>query len=102
MKILHQRFAKNGESVDRFLHEARAATSANHANIVDVYDFGPTPSGEIYLAMELLEGRSLEDVLDHQAPLPLHRAIHIVHQIASALAAAHDKGIVHSDLKPAN
>jgi serine/threonine-protein kinase len=102
MKILHQRYARNDAAVERFVHEARAATSANHPNIVGVHDFGPTPSGEIYLAMELLDGRSLEDLLDREAPLRLHRAINIVHQIASALAAAHDKGIVHADLKPAN
>src|SRR6266567_145891 len=97
MKILHQRYAKNADAVERFLREARAATSANHANIVDVHDFGPTPGGEVYLVMELLDGRSLEDLLDREAPLSLHRAINIVHQIASALAAAHDKGIVHAD-----
>jgi serine/threonine-protein kinase len=102
MKILHQRHAANADSVERFLREARAATSANHPNIVDVYDFGATPAGETYLAMELLDGRSLEDLLDRDGPLQLHRAINIVHQISSALAAAHEKGIAHSDLKPAN
>ena len=102
MKILHERYAKNEEAVGRFLREARAATAINHPNIIDVFDFGPSPDGEVYLAMEFLDGHSLEAILDAEAPLPLHRTLGIVHQIASALAAAHEKGIVHSDLKPAN
>jgi serine/threonine-protein kinase len=102
MKILHERWARNGDAVGRFLREARAASSINHPNIVDVFDFGPAPDGRVYLAMELLAGQDLDNQLDRQGPIPLHRAIHVVHQIASALAAAHEKGIVHSDLKPAN
>jgi serine/threonine-protein kinase len=101
VKILHERYAANEAAVGRFLREARAATAIAHPNIVDVADFG-SAHGTIYLAMEFLDGKNLEDVLEREAPLPLHRGIGIVHQIASALAAAHEKGIVHSDLKPAN
>ncbi len=102
LKILHRRYAMREEAVQQFLHEARAASSIHHPNIVDVLDFGPTADGRVYLAMELLEGRDLESVLDDQGSLTLHRAINVVYQIASALAAAHALGIVHSDLKPAN
>jgi eukaryotic-like serine/threonine-protein kinase len=102
MKILHERWAKRGDAVGRFLREARAASSINHTNIVNVFDFGPAPDGRVYLAMELLEGLDLDDQLDRLGSLPLHRSINIVNQVASALASAHDKGIVHSDLKPAN
>jgi serine/threonine protein kinase len=102
MKVLHERWARRGDAVGRFLREARAASSINHANIVNVFDFGPAPDGRVYLAMELLDGVDLDEQLERRGTLPLHRAINIVSQIASALAAAHDKGIVHSDLKPAN
>jgi eukaryotic-like serine/threonine-protein kinase len=102
LKILQRRYAMRIEAVQRFLHEARAATSINHPNIVEVLDFGPTADGRVYLAMELLDGSDLEKVLEREGRFSLHRSINIVSQIASALAAAHDKGIVHNDLKPAN
>src|SRR5688572_26847026 len=102
VKILHERYAKYEEAVKRFLREARAASSINHPNIVDVTDFGPAHDGGVYFVMEFLEGQSLEDLIERESPVPLHRAINIVNQIASALAAAHEKKIVHRDLKPEN
>jgi serine/threonine-protein kinase len=102
VKVLHPRFAKYEDAVKRFLREARAASSINHPNIVDVTDFGPTPDGGVFFVMEYLEGTSLEDVIDRNGALPLHRALNVANQIALALAAAHDKGIIHRDLKPDN
>ncbi len=102
LKILNSRFAGREEAMKRFLREARAASSINHPNIVDVTDFGPAPGGGLYFVMEYLEGENLEDLLAREGRIELHRAINIVNQIASALSAAHDKGIVHRDLKPAN
>ena len=103
LKVLHERFARYEEAVKRFLREARAASSINHPNIVDVMDFGPLGDGDgVYFAMEFIEGERLEDVIERDAPLALHRAITILSQIASALAAAHEQGIVHRDLKPEN
>jgi eukaryotic-like serine/threonine-protein kinase len=102
VKVLHPRFAKYEDAVKRFLREARAASSINHPNIVDVTDFGPTPDGGVYFVMEYLEGTSLEDLIEKKGALPLHRGLNVANQLALALAAAHDKGIIHRDLKPDN
>jgi serine/threonine protein kinase len=102
LKILQEKYAKQEEAVKRFLREARAASSCNHPNIADVTDFGPAPDGCAYLVMEFVDGESLEDLLLREVKLELIRAINIINQIASALAAAHDRQIVHRDLKPEN
>jgi len=102
VKVLHAQFAKFEEAIHRFLREARAASSIQHPNIVDVTDFGPMPDGGVYFVMEYLDGTSLEDLIEHEHALPLHRALNIANQIALALAAAHEKNIVHRDLKPEN
>jgi serine/threonine-protein kinase len=102
VKVLHNQFAKFEEAVSRFLREARAASSINHPNIVDVTDFGPMPDGSVYFVMEFLDGTSLEDLIEQDGAIPLHRAINVTNQISLALAAAHEKGIVHRDLKPDN
>jgi serine/threonine-protein kinase len=102
VKILHERFARHEDAVQRFLREARAATLIAHPNIVDVTDFGVLPEGGVYFVMEYLDGRSLDSVVQDEAPLPLLRAINITNQIALALGAAHEKGIIHRDLKPEN
>ena len=102
VKILHERFARNEDSVHRFLREARAASSINHPNIADVTDFGPTAEGSVYFVMEYIEGEGLEDIIAREGPLALHRAINIVIQMSSALGRAHEQGIVHRDLKPDN
>ena len=102
VKILHERYARHEEAVQRFLREAKAASHISHPNIVDVTDFGVLPEGGVYFVMEFLEGQSLDSLIVKSAPLPLIRSINIVNQIALALGAAHDKGIVHRDLKPEN
>jgi serine/threonine-protein kinase len=102
VKVLHPQFAKYEDAVKRFLREARAASSINHPNIVDVTDFGPMPDGGVYFVMESLTGTSLEDLIDRKGALPLHRAVNVANQMALALAAAHETGIVHRDLKPDN
>jgi eukaryotic-like serine/threonine-protein kinase len=102
VKVLPHRLAQYEDAVKRFLREARAASSINHPNIVDVTDFGPVPGGGVFFVMEHLDGTSLEEVIAKQAPLALIRSINVVNQISLALAAAHDKGIVHRDLKPDN
>jgi serine/threonine-protein kinase len=102
VKILHQQFARYEEAVKRFLREARAASQINHPNIVDVTDFGPTADGGVYFVMEYIDGESLEDFIAKSSPVPLHRAINVVNQLAMALASAHALGVVHRDLKPEN
>ncbi|MBI5482184.1 MAG: serine/threonine protein kinase [Deltaproteobacteria bacterium] len=102
VKILHERYARHEEAVQRFLREAKAASHISHPNIVDVTDFGVLPEGGVYFVMEYLEGQSLDNLVASSAPLPLLRSINIVNQIALALGAAHAKGIVHRDLKPEN
>jgi len=102
VKVLHQRFARYQEAIERFLREARAASSINHPNIVDVTDFGPLDDGGVFFVMEYLEGTSLEDLIEKEGAIPLHRAINIANQMALGLAAAHDAGVIHRDLKPEN
>lgn len=100
IKILRE--ARDGVARRRFLQEARAASSVQHANIIDISDYGVLEDGHPYLIMELLTGQTLAQVMVASAPLPPRRACLIGAQIAHALAAVHDKGIVHRDLKPDN
>ena len=102
IKVLLERLLEKRELVRRLLQEARMASSIGHENIVDVLDFGSTDDGRAFVAMEYLDGESLASLLNREAPLPVARALAIVRQVASALAAAHAKGIVHRDIKPEN
>ena len=87
-------------SVDRFLREARAASALNHPNIVTIYEVGVTPSGDHYIAQELIEGRTLRAVIEER--ISVEAVTEIARQIARALASAHAAGIVHRDIKPEN
>ncbi len=100
LKLLRQEIL-SPEAVARFQQEARAASRIGHENIVDVEDFGRLPDGSVYLAMEYLEGESLDAAIRRDL-LPLPRAIDIMCQVCRGLAAAHGKGIIHRDVKPEN
>jgi len=102
IKVMASSMASDPEAIARFNREAANAARINHPNVCAIYDFGETPDGLIYLAMEFIEGESLGDVLDKEGVLPPARAVSILRQTADALQAAHDLGIVHRDLKPDN
>ncbi|HJZ87604.1 MAG TPA: serine/threonine-protein kinase [Polyangia bacterium] len=102
LKILHPAFSRSHDIAERFRREARAATRIGHPHIVDVFDFGTTEDGCLYIAMEFLEGSDLGHLLDERGHLPIDRALRITVQICRALEAAHSAGIVHRDLKPEN
>jgi serine/threonine-protein kinase len=100
LKVLAPRLVQDRQHVNRFLHEARAVLALNHPNIVTVYDIGET-DGIYYIASELIEGETLRAALSRR-DLELGQALQIAIQICTALAAAHDKGVVHRDIKPEN
>ncbi len=102
IKFLHRRYSKDKIAVGRFQNEARAANVIGHDNIVKVHDLGETPDGLHYLVMELLEGETLDVFLDRRGPLPIAETAYIAIQCCSGLHAAHEKGIVHRDVKPEN
>jgi beta-lactam-binding protein with PASTA domain/predicted Ser/Thr protein kinase len=101
LKVLHERFAQDKDFVERFRREAKSAASLSHANVVSVYDSGEW-QGTYYIAMELLEGRSLDQIVREEAPLTPERAIEITEQVLRAARFAHRNGIIHRDLKPHN
>ena len=102
IKVLHTHLASDTESVKRFHHEARAASSLMHPNIVRLYDVGIIPGGQPYIAMELLPGITLSDHLKAQKVLSTSEALPIIRQVCEALAEAHSHGVLHRDIKPAN
>ncbi len=102
IKVLNPSMVHDPDAVARFNREAANASRISHPNICAIYDFGETPDGLIYLAMEFVEGEPLTDVLAREGALPVTRAADICVQVAAALQAAHDLGIVHRDLKPDN
>jgi serine/threonine protein kinase/class 3 adenylate cyclase len=102
IKVLRPELAGNRKAVGRLIDEARASTAIGHKNIIEVFDIGETPEGITYLAMELLEGETLQQALQREGRLDPARAIGIARQICAALSAAHRRGIIHRDLKPQN
>ena len=106
LKVLHGEFARKADLVERFMQEARSASRIRHENVIDISDFGTTPDGLVFFAMELLKGHDLhEEVARARLAgqlLPWERSKRIFLQICSALSAAHALGIIHRDLKPEN
>jgi eukaryotic-like serine/threonine-protein kinase len=101
LKMLHHRFAQDQEFVERFRREASAAAGLQHPNVVNVFDRGAHDS-TYYIAMELLQGETLKDLIKREAPLPQERAIDLGIQILRAAGFAHKRGVIHRDFKPHN
>lgn len=101
VKVLDRRLGSDPEFVERFRREARAAAGLSHPGTVAVYDTGED-EGRRYIVMELVEGDTLGDLLAREAPLDPDRAARLGAEILDALAAAHDRGLVHRDVKPGN
>ena len=102
VKVLHAHLPTDAAARDRFANEAHNAASLNHPNVVSVVDYGTTPDEMTYLAVEFVEGKSLEAVIAEEYPLARGRIVDLCLQILAALTEAHGLGILHRDLKPAN
>ncbi|MFI5229915.1 MAG: serine/threonine-protein kinase [Gemmatimonadales bacterium] len=102
VKVMSPNLALSADAISRFNREASNASRINHPNVAQIYDFGETSDGMLYLAMEFVEGETLRQLIERDGPMPAPRAADITKQVGDALAAAHHLGIVHRDLKPDN
>ncbi|HEX4560476.1 MAG TPA: serine/threonine-protein kinase [Gemmatimonadales bacterium] len=101
LKLLNPSFGRTQELRERFHREARAAAALQHPNIVTVYDLGES-DGQLFIAMELVEGRDLSDLIAVRAPLPLEHKLDLVIELLQGLGYAHARGVIHRDIKPSN
>jgi serine/threonine protein kinase len=101
LKVLHEHFSGDPEYVERFRREARAIAKVSHPNIVTVIDRGEFEESQ-FIVFEHVRGETLKDIVEREGPLPVEDALEFAHQVARALAYAHERGIVHRDVKPHN
>jgi serine/threonine-protein kinase len=102
VKILHPKLANRKDLVSRFRREARAMSHLSHPNTVKVFLYGELEDGSLYIVMEFLEGKNLNQSVRGEGPFPVERALPILIQVCGALDEAHRQGIIHRDLKPEN
>ena len=101
LKLMHPEFARNSAFIERFRREAQAAASLNDPRVVAIYDWG-SDAGTYFIVMEYVEGDTLADIIGASGPLPISKAVKIAVDVLGGLHLAHQKGIVHRDVKPAN
>ena len=101
-KVLSPALCTRQDFIDRFLREARASSLISHPNVVEITDFGTTPTGAPFFVMEYLQGEDLSETIADEGPMPWSRVQGMILQICGALEAAHEKAIVHRDMKPGN
>src|SRR5918998_3566156 len=102
LKVMSTRYASDDEFVERFKREAQSAAALSHPNIVSIFDRGASEDGTYYIAMEYLPGGTLKDRIMSKGALPARTAAAVALQIAEALRAAHEQGMIHRDIKPRN
>ncbi|MCS6900434.1 MAG: protein kinase [Myxococcales bacterium] len=102
LKVIHRHLRDNGEVARRFVAEARAVAKLKHPNIVEIYDVSEEDAPERFLVAELVRGKSLRRLLSEHGPLPPEVVACLGVELASALAHAHDRGVIHRDVKPEN
>jgi serine/threonine-protein kinase len=102
VKILHPKLANRKDLVSRFRREARAMSHLTHPNTVKVYLYGELEDGSLYIVMEFLEGKNLNQTVRQEGPMTIERGLPILIQACHALQEAHQNGIIHRDLKPEN
>ncbi|MBY0356983.1 MAG: protein kinase [Candidatus Obscuribacterales bacterium] len=102
IKVMHSYLVSDEESLKRYYKEAKAASRLNHPNIITLYDFGVLSSGQPYIVMDLLQGKSLYEILQQRGELNLKQTIMVFQQACLALAEAHKRGVIHRDIKPEN
>jgi serine/threonine-protein kinase len=101
LKVLHEQFTEDVDYVERFRREARSVAQLSHPNIVTVIDRGEA-DGRQFIVFEYVDGENLKAVVNARGPMPIEQAVSLAHQIARALAFAHEHGLVHRDVKPQN
>ncbi len=102
VKVMLPQFAASEAAKQRFHKEVQITSSLTHPNTVAVFDFGQTPEGTLYYAMEHLDGVTLDDLVRIAGPQPAARVLRILYQICGSLREAHGRGLIHRDIKPAN